>query len=800
MLNKIRLYLQLNRRELRKSIRTKYTRPLKDWAHLKLLLVYKILSKLRYAFSRKNNLRFLSVMFIVFFFFRDYAFAVEPATTWTTLDPFDAAIRMLNGVIAIVAIIAQPLIMLIGWLLTPDWTYWDIIWLRPILYKLWQLVANIVYVIFAFMLIAIAFMNIFSESKSFVLKTSLPKLIIGIIIVPFTWFIVSAVLSISTYLTASIIKLPFETIVKIQWDTDNALKNMTIPTTIVIDLTEGSGSTRAEGEATTNIFDLMESEKWAYNLLPFYAYNIFKIQNYKDISFEEWRWVIVQIYDIFKKLAFWFIFILIFSILVIAIAFALFTRMVMLWFYAIFSPFFALSFFLAWKWWKEIKKFEDILNVKAFISLAMVPVYVAWALSFWLMFLSLTMNLETWTPSSFFKENDCSDAWATNIECQQISIGTFSLKIKWKYWEWPKGKEVFDTSKWMISKVIVNCMALIILWMAVMAALWSSKITESAVAPIKSFGDQFGKLAANMPKYIPLPIPWSWGKSLSMKSTWNVMAPISNSFENAATSQWTAFWSQFTKNTNELSKEALRVKANKPSTWHEAMTNTKDLFSKWKTQDFINSSLSKEVLIENLTMLNENGWFKDKEAAAKLIKEIQTVSNATELKKKLSELDRLSEGQRYWSILWWKWIVEYWQVDDYMGTWAKELVSNPDWTPRSWKLWIETDKMTDWTLKVKIDSNSTIFVNKDQNWLKDKSDYQMLLTHLRDDVAKWTITKEDFDNWLQKINITTPDGKKKILEELDKLWLDSKEFFTLNKPADSSATEDSTKPAWWKTT
>lgn len=46
------------------------------------------------------------------------------------------------------------------------------------------------------------------------MKTMLPKLVIGILIVPFTWFIVSATLSISNILTASVIQLPIDVIQK----------------------------------------------------------------------------------------------------------------------------------------------------------------------------------------------------------------------------------------------------------------------------------------------------------------------------------------------------------------------------------------------------------------------------------------------------------------------------------------------------------------------------------------------------------------------------------------------------------
>jgi len=64
------------------------------------------------------------------------------------------------------------------------------------------------------------------------MKTMLPKLVIGILIVPFTWFIVSAVLSISNILTASVIQLPIDTIQK-AGSAGTFLDDKIIPKTIV---------------------------------------------------------------------------------------------------------------------------------------------------------------------------------------------------------------------------------------------------------------------------------------------------------------------------------------------------------------------------------------------------------------------------------------------------------------------------------------------------------------------------------------------------------------------------------------
>lgn len=74
------------------------------------------------------------------------------------------------------------------------------------------------------------------------MKKMLPKLVMGMLIVPFTWFIVSAVLSISNILTASVIQLPVATIN--QAVSNNALKayfeKPIIPKYTYIDLTTGN--------------------------------------------------------------------------------------------------------------------------------------------------------------------------------------------------------------------------------------------------------------------------------------------------------------------------------------------------------------------------------------------------------------------------------------------------------------------------------------------------------------------------------------------------------------------------------
>lgn len=65
------------------------------------------------------------------------------------------------------------------------------------------------------------------------MKTMLPKLVTGMLMVPFTWFIVSAVLSVSNVLTASVIQLPVATILKSDGVASKLLDDKIIPKIII---------------------------------------------------------------------------------------------------------------------------------------------------------------------------------------------------------------------------------------------------------------------------------------------------------------------------------------------------------------------------------------------------------------------------------------------------------------------------------------------------------------------------------------------------------------------------------------
>lgn len=125
--------------------------------------------------------------------------------------------------------------MFAGWLMSPDWTSGDLFGIRKPMYSLWVTVSNIVYFIYAILLILIALGTMFNQEK-FGYKVMLPKLALGILMVPFTWWFVQWTISIASVVTASVITIPAETITKTAPESaDSWWMKPSIPKKIVID-------------------------------------------------------------------------------------------------------------------------------------------------------------------------------------------------------------------------------------------------------------------------------------------------------------------------------------------------------------------------------------------------------------------------------------------------------------------------------------------------------------------------------------------------------------------------------------
>lgn len=141
----------------------------------------------------------------------DAASAKKPAISEGTKKVWDTAIDILNIAFLVLSTLVSPVILFAGWLMSPDWTSGDIFNMRGNMYSLWVTVSNIVYFIYAIMLILIALGTMFGKDE-YSYKKMLPRLALGILMVPFTWWFVQWTISISSVITASVMTIPQETL------------------------------------------------------------------------------------------------------------------------------------------------------------------------------------------------------------------------------------------------------------------------------------------------------------------------------------------------------------------------------------------------------------------------------------------------------------------------------------------------------------------------------------------------------------------------------------------------------------
>lgn len=213
----------------------------------------------------------------------DIAFSVADPEAYAkekTKDVDISFINILNTLIAVISLIYVPFSMLSSWLLSPDWTFGDFIHLRPVLHSLWIFVSNTVYVVFAAMLIFVAIANIFGQSDSYAIKKMLPRFIIGVIMVPFTWWVVSASLSISSYMTALVLRMPADIINANQ----SIQTKVDIPTKCYLDFSNSDNSKKIwrcddPPKGGTDLAPYLLESNGAYGIIPLYAYNIFKFNS-----------------------------------------------------------------------------------------------------------------------------------------------------------------------------------------------------------------------------------------------------------------------------------------------------------------------------------------------------------------------------------------------------------------------------------------------------------------------------------------------------------------------------------------
>ncbi len=425
----------------------------------------------------------------------------------------------LNIILDILTIIVTPAMILASWLMSPDWTSGDLFQIRPMIHDLWVTVANVAYFIYAILLVFIALATIFN-SDQYGYKQLLPKLALGIIMVPLTWWFVQFIISLATIVTASVINIPTDIVIAQQktqsasWWTDPSIPRDNI---YVNDKTaEKKPKIVCDASNCVSPEKFIQSAGGMYSSLMIYSFAIFKFQDVKELG-KDGKNPIKSIGQLINQGLIWAVMFIIYGLLVIALIFMLMMRAVKLWFYAIFSPLMTLKYVLGDKMFGESK---DSFELKEFIGLAFVPAIVGLALSFGLVIVSVMLKPVVGNNTPACSGNNCT------ITLFWTPTNTITSKTEWdkttttvKVWDVSYAfvgdvtsgsatgniSGALNTTGGIIGTIIIDIIALIFIWVAFMAAKGVSKVAAAAFEPFEQIGKKMGGLAMSLPKYAPIP-------------------------------------------------------------------------------------------------------------------------------------------------------------------------------------------------------------------------------------------------------------------------------------------------------
>lgn len=479
--------------------------------------------------ANKSSLFKIAIFLWLYFIFSDFSFANTntPPNTQTDVssETVETFIKFTSWVASIIAVLLWLLTYLTTIFLSPEWTNGSIFGMTEYLKWIWILVSNFVYFTFAFILIYVAFANIvWTSNNNLQIKQALPKFIVWILIVPFSWFLVQFMVSISSILTVASMNLPFEAFKNYE----TTMSTVKVPTKCTINLwvlwrSEWDTSKWWWDPTSNQIFKcdgqekelsvLMRTDKAAdgiFWIMTMYTYWLLNIEWLDKLTEGQLRDYIKTIWDIVVKVVFDLIFVIIYALLMIALWLALMIRWIRLWIYMMLSPLFGLMYFFG----KEKDWFFQKFNITEFLWLVMVPVYTMLALSFWMLFIYVTWQ---WLAKTWWSDEIKVDGNKIMITDQA------ELEIKWAIATDENITELAKTiwwwALWIVWALILKIFWVVILWWTVMAALKQSKITESIIAPIASFWEKVWQLWATLPQYVPI-LPG--GQSLkSLETAWN---------------------------------------------------------------------------------------------------------------------------------------------------------------------------------------------------------------------------------------------------------------------------------------
>ncbi len=544
----------------------------------------------------------------VFFVLPDMAHAQD--TTSITEDIWEYMnmwIKLLSRIWVVPASIA-------GRLMTNDFTYGSVIHLDTYLRKIWTIMSTFAFYTLAIIFIALLAKHFIKNEGPSNLWSLLGKVALAGILIPASWFIIAAVIDISTVATSAVAAFPQE-ILKDQWNSMNVKITAQKVTNIQWLSADQLDNINVSEEKPLELIDILPSADNVAGPLVFMGAAILKLIDTNRISDDKWgssasTWKQLTISSIIKIIA-----LLMFIVPLVVLMVVNMIRIFRIRIWIIFSPFIVLDQIFKWplqandKMWKNFK----ISNI---LGLIFQPVAIVGLISLGLILLIGVRNALEWGGDytkleetlQVHSDDKSSTFWYNTNIAQVVVSGGFFEGL---------GSRVGG----FVGETILLLFTIFLLWSLVKAWFSMSEITKWVAESIYKFSEW-------MIKTIPLPgtslSRWSVGRGVDKVTKENMWMDRKVHAQAASLNKGVdRFFGLDTSNDIDNDEQEKIISAVRSGSWESGRTKNfwNEILSISKNKPITYTQSFKQAL---------DVWFKDGQAIDYLVH--NNVINAEEAK------------------------------------------------------------------------------------------------------------------------------------------------------------------------
>lgn len=466
---------------------------------------------------------------------------------------------------------------IIAWkLMTNWWVYWSNIHLDTYLRQMRRMMVNFANFFLWFLFVWLILWSFLKWSWADLIKNKLPKLIVALVLVNFSWFFIWALVDISNVLTAMVWSIPSSL-----WFVNKDVE-ITLPKEVTIDLTKNFWELikikDSENKVSLDtILPKYDSVSWP---LIFFGASVLGMFDLQPINSNQITWK-----EILQSSALKLILVIMFILPLIVLAIVNFVRVVWIWIFIIFSPFVIIEAVTWWIFSKKIESFKK-LSLSNLIWLIFMPVAVVATLSIGLIFVISLQQMLKNPPDNvknnpFVKQFVCSNNKSDYV-CLKTPTETLYISknsIFADAWEYATGA---------LGKLIIFWFVIFFLWSLLQVWFKMSELTANISEWIFKFTEEMAKAAPVLPwwlSYWALKI-WLSKRMMWAEMFWRIQAKQAESISEFINQLTWIYWKKLTPlERNEIEQE---------------------LKSSWKTVSQKIANLSK--ILSEISKKKEHWW------------------------------------------------------------------------------------------------------------------------------------------------------------------------------------------------